>query len=868
MKKQLIVHHCRSYVGRLLRITLTMMWLGIVLDSAGQVDKPRWKPKSFEIKIDENGMLRELPPYALVTDKTYEIKVIIDSMPGQQEKLLKFLAEKSLESYNQIQDDIARANDLFGAAATQDLLEDLKAVNTIASMERNDALNALQDSNCRSLTSFISKDVLKDLLFDRQMTLSVNGKTYSFDYKKGFDTTLIITADQSENRINVVVEDKVKMFLKAYFDSTLSKENLDAQLKNVNIQRFYTQDVPAAKLTYDAIKSLLDTLTKADTPVLCNTGLMQRYHDLKNRTSLFYNLVRSKWMLYWSWYTGSNFRLNPLPFTDEARLPASYAMLEADKDTYRRYLDSVISLMLRADQLNTAKTDYKHMDSLLQERQSNRFATARIQALKAVNKEQATAMQQTMWTANSIITINVEKKKRRKLILRAYNASDKLKGGSMPEAVPTDTRVVAVAYNIPQKKEVTFKENASPIEDKSAAVKDVNSALDIAGTGIGGAAKTSSAFSQIVSGFRAKDYKPGLTITPVENQESINKLYERESNNPYQMRLTKDPQGNSVLLMLVHNGQELEHANLTETALDFLAEKNLQCGSFPDKVLQKIRGFQEVTVNLGTIEAVASNGFKEKVKAYADSVNHIIAEVYKQEMDLIINDLTDLAKKWGVVAAFGEYPRYILPPAKFESNTDTTPAYRNKIFLLANETSAQKKSFELALIDSKTQATQFTYKGSYKTSPEHLFTASIGVLNLVSPVYQVNATMENGAIRTSVDEERVRLFAGLHLHPWKILLTNDKPIWQLCGRDFFSRVSLFAGVSFPKPLYNPHAGLSFDIWAGIKANVGYHWYRYTEYTVVNNQITDEKSRYRKQGLWYGISIDPVTFAKIIGLLNL
>lgn len=155
----------------------------------------------------------------------------------------------------------------------------------------------------------------------------------------------------------------------------------------------------------------------------------------------------------------------------------------------------------------------------------------------------------------------------------------------------------------------------------------------------------------------------------------------------------------------------------------------------------------------------------------------------------------------------------------------------------------------------------------YVTAPTTWLTPSIGIAYIFDAFRRSEVKVENGAVTNNTDEEQLRIIAGFHIHFAPMLQKDNRSIFQLKGKALLSRFSAFAGVSFPKPFYNLHPGLSADIWPGVKVMAGAHFYHFTNYTVLNNQIIDQKSGYVFNGGFASINIDPVAFVKLIGIIK-
>ncbi|MBL0155232.1 MAG: hypothetical protein IPP93_17855 [Chitinophagaceae bacterium] len=267
-------------------------------------------------------------------------------------------------------------------------------------------------------------------------------------------------------------------------------------------------------------------------------------------------------------------------------------------------------------------------------------------------------------------------------------------------------------------------------------------------------------------------------------------------------------------------------------------------------------------------------------KLYVREVLDVVESVNKQ-MDLIVAEVSNELSvtnaynnlgKWynyfmTLDSVFGPVAKHQLPPAEMDLDTNRTPSFRSRYEPLEKETGAKQVKYEVTLTDADAK-TSIKLKNTYKTAPTHWITGSLGVGYINNSYRRSEVTVTNGVITNSPDEDNVRLLMGLNFHIWPVILADDRSIFNMKEwRQVRTRLSLFAGASFPKPWYNLHAGLSVDIWAGLKLTGGVHFYRHTYYQVLNNQVTDEKSRYESNGAFFGVTMDPGTFVKLIGIFK-
>lgn len=126
--------------------------------------------------------------------------------------------------------------------------------------------------------------------------------------------------------------------------------------------------------------------------------------------------------------------------------------------------------------------------------------------------------------------------------------------------------------------------------------------------------------------------------------------------------------------------------------------------------------------------------------------------------------------------------------------------------------------------------------------------------------YSIKST-EGGLPKIS-EGDKFRPIAGMHIYPFGGMLKVDDRL-----KPQLNRVSFFLGLGLTKALENFYPGLSYDIVPGIRVLVGYHLYKDTRYSILNNQVIDQASSYRGSGIFLSLSLEPKAFAILIGLIK-
>ena len=159
----------------------------------------------------------------------------------------------------------------------------------------------------------------------------------------------------------------------------------------------------------------------------------------------------------------------------------------------------------------------------------------------------------------------------------------------------------------------------------------------------------------------------------------------------------------------------------------------------------------------------------------------------------------------------------------------------------------------------KTGEQNVVIEHSYRYSNKrHFIDFSVGIAGITTD-YTVKTL--DGSLPKVSEGERFRPIAGMHIYPGGLLKIDDRLRPQL------SRFSFFLGVSLSKALENFYPAVSYDAVPGIRIMGGYHFYKDTRYTIVNNQVIDRASSYRGSGLFIALNMEPKSFVTFIGLLK-
>jgi hypothetical protein len=618
-----------------------------------------------------------------------------------------------------------------------------------------------------------------------------------------------------------------------------------------------------------------------------------------------------EWMFATMWMHGKeDYALNPLPFTDKGYLPTK----PHDKEKARRfdaYIDSLLIDMedndrLSPGRLNVALFDSlqqlkgtgsklydnrKHNDSLLRDNRLNRdkfFAGARNtlhQVDFAVVKKPGALPTVALW--------NTEEGKFRRLVK------------PFPEAVVSKRPAFVIANNIKSEHSVELgKVKSTDIsETSSSTIGGIAKILPL----IAGVAEplilvrsvTSGLFSTkenavgkktvIVAGGSASSQGGKLSIHTVKDSISDTASIDTIDCKTFLYSFDVNDLPDTTLLAYIRppGAGRITVTPDIDTIVDLLGRLSsdqvgtlwLETGkSVCTRLTPVARDLLRLTITRVACDEgrrYATNNLRFDPNALPELKGVIRADFYRQ-LDTLSQTFNEQYRTLGrLVDQWGDAGRWVLPPdpESFpqEPAAPPPPRYKTRVLPLPSSTTAKEHTFSVYERDGERKIVD-SLALKYKSVAGNVLTISGGFTQTFdgnNDIRRYEVTEADGKLTTEVDDDHFRPFVAVHLHPFRMINVYDRFLfWDgLPLRDQLSRVSIFLGASFPKPLYNLHTGIGIDWLPGIKTVFGYHWYRETKYEIVNNTIAGQRSRYRGAGLSIGLTLDPVAIASITELFE-
>lgn len=837
--------------------------------------------KTVDITLSEGGRLKTPPGFAFVEGYSYDINLKIEKPQAEHKAFLKNFKTRIQDTYEKLDDESYPFTALYSHLWSPQKYKQIK-------QEYKDLIDILSDGNpevalglsTNNFPSFLGKAFLQKALFGDSYRIYTDVEGAPKNVAFNSDNTILIqnwkpTGDTAT--FEIFTSKIENQFLYDYFAE--SRKRIAANLNVLKTKSFYSKMASLRTIDTD-LTALAKQLTQSNTAtILCDPILYNRFLTL---TKALYNddFVKAlqagwveQWVQQWLWRMDGNIALNPLGFTDEKLLATRSGFDTARAKAHDAHRASVVEGMIASKELNDKNADLLTFDTALKQqgKGSEIYSHASFnKTLAEDNKKKWADFQPVITKRLSFKLPVVEKGKVSRIMYRHYDASNQLKG-SIPEDVPTvpnKTSVAAVVYNLVPQEEPKLTESPVETPNESSAVTSLKEAGSTISGLLGEAGPLTGILANFVGGIRS----PGSPIPPVnftmpqlKATTSGNKKFDLiESVVIKYFTLTVTREKGSYFVLVTKENKTVNRISLTAEIETHLKGQLLSgCTALKSLInegLESIKGHIDDFPDTDMGVASMNNAIAQLQK----QVNDILQAAFQRlDKNRILNSLSVQSS---IASLLSSPSFYTLPPAEFEADKGKVPSYRNEFIPFADEKKAVEKNAEIVVtnVEKKTEKKR---KDMYVTAPTTLLTPSLGIAYIFDPFRRSEVKVENGAITNNTDEEQLRIIAGLHIHFAPMLQKDNRNIFQLKGRALLSRISVFAGVSFPKPFYNLHPGLSADVWPGVKVMAGAHFYRFTNYTVLNNQIIDQKSGYVFNSGFASINIDPVAFVKLIGIIK-
>lgn len=879
---------------------LLLLCLATAVFSSTQAQKRTILKKNDTIKLefDEYGKLKSAPPgFVLKSGRKYLFDVTTDTAKKRQKELFEFVKKNlaaTLARLDNPDDNFSMVCKTY--LVNTDMVELQKEMNELYEILNDKKPVEAFGKNRSAFKYFLGRNFLQTSLFfdaadykphfDQGATARQKGKG------GGSGSTSTIKATDDSLEITLKSVDFRKKFLSDYFtESMLVYGSVFNKIKPVS---FYANDIrrddKLALSIYKIQKELSGLIQQRagranPEAYFCDAVLYNEYLSILDQINAFekdnnlISILKTNWLASWLWFEEGALTLSPLGYTSPELLDRINISDTARSVVFDRYIDSLINRMIISPELTEPRARVALMDSLLKLRGTGKARyskNALIQQMEKENKLKKIKAEEVNTIAQQLVFRSVKPGKLDGAFVGGFDASGSLKKMESKRSftVPNDFNQEVLVYNLKPGQDFTVTKTAENIPDQSKLISNLNEVGDMFSTITGGAASALPGFSglfkeKLISGSVIKPFILNYNALNSDLMNKSTKLLENK-NKDYFLNFTLK----NGLLRAIFSA-EVDYLSVPPVELDELYENYWRSNEFGNCALVR-KMVEEKMVNFFN-----RNTFTIEGRNFNDDALRRVVDTFNKQMDLITKEVSDelnVSKAYNKLgnlynyfatldSVFEPVVKHQLPPSEMELVENKTPSFRSRYETLEKETGAKQVKYEVTLTDVNA-ITSIKLKNTYKTAPTHWITGSLGVGYINNSYRRSEVTVTNGVITNSPDEDNVRLLMGLNFHIWPVILADDRSIFNMKEwRQVRTRLSLFAGASFPKPWYNLHAGLSVDVWAGLKLTGGVHFYRHTYYQVLNNQVTDEKSRYESNGAFFGVTMDPGTFVKLIGIFK-
>ncbi len=805
---------------------------------------------TIDIELDEFGK-GKLPGFALIKGQKYDINIVIDKPEKQHEAFIKGLVTRLEASYDSL--DFGQNLTFYSYIWKNEFDQLRREIRSLADiLKSTDPRAVLAAAPDGSFEHFLGKKFLLDALFDKSFKVACNIQKTEQEGSSASKQTIALSGVEAKDdtlKVQVYVADFEKLFIEKFFNE--GKKAWTVTLPR-RPQRFY-YEMEQLKLLKTSIKELQKLFDVNPGYIFCHRFLAEKFKEINGRYTSNATAVAFEsgwvkdWIMQWMWFDGAKLALNPLGFTDESRLPFRTGYDSDKARYYDEYRSNALAYMLDIGNTGDQRVDFMMFDSILAQKGLGpaKFDYRNFnETMKASNKMAAEQKQLIFSNISTVKFAVIADDKKDEYVYRHFDAANDLTG-TTPDTGPAmsnKNKVSVAVYNLKPDELFSLQEKPVEIKNESAAITQLNQAGDMLSGLMTGAAPLSQILSAFAGSFRSPD------LVPIPAQITAVDYLKKFDDNGIK--------GEKSGRIEVENIQIVAGLLLVKTLESYKIEK---C-------------FSELDERKALLALLLAR--LNKLNKPIDSPEIILAEAEKMIREMIEADNAtrafmenELAKFISVLDIITNPAFYTLPPEKIEPTKSKQPQYRNELLAINEESKAVKKNLDILVTNQKTGKEVLKKKDSYKTAPPTRITASLGATWVMSSFARNEMKMEGGVITGKTDKERLRVIAGIHYQLAPLILADDRSIFKLKGKELLSRFSIFGGFSFPKPFYNLHPGVAADIYTGVKVVATTHFFRYTNYTMMNGQIIDEKSKMVYNGITLGVSLEPVTFIKLIGILK-
>ncbi len=610
----------------------------------------------------------------------------------------------------------------------------------------------------------------------------------------------------------------------------------------------------------------------------------------------------NQWILTTLWLTEGRIALNPLGFTDSLKLPLKEGYDSGPAAKYDRYVETVTRQMIDSVDINAGRIDYRTMDSLLHEsgRGSERFSFKGYNdSLRAENAKLRLASLKTReWWQQ--FEFSVPQYRTQFVHVAAFDGSrgmQRLASDNIPIGIATQDSLFTIVTNVATAHKVKNTPAATTIEDQSSAQTTIGEVAGLAASVFPNGGFLATGMGRLLTtmrGLEPSDHSGIPRDGDITGDVLVSAMMVRGLPTS---TLVAHFDGDGILDGIDSAWRTID-GDLEASNQFFLSDADIQeaiseviyatitkkygldiqqCDMLTDLPYQTLRPYFDICkdqqidhiVQSCLRDAQESEAVQAVITNYIDTASNTQLKETLVHVDAVTDKFSRNRRALGtLISIFSGLPSRVLPPATLEPTVAKSARWRTVTDQLENDGKAQRHNHAIQLLDKEGKPSA-TKRITYRTSPGHRITVSTGLGYSFGRINRVELTEGDVGLTTKVDDNAIRVGAGLHIHLRPLVNTNSAWVFssKLEKREWLSRTSIYLGTSFPNVAANYHLGAALDIWPGVKVIAGYHAYRHTEYRILNNGLQDKENLLRGAGPFLSLQVDPLPLLRFANLFN-
>lgn len=779
-----------------------------------------------EVKVDSYGMLTVLPDKNANSLNNNDIKKYSEELKKQEIKRLDDKFKSANKNLSDSNSDLYKFYSFIGVK--EDVLK--KILNDLKAIEKADLVkNGIILSKLEYYSIFNT--------IESHTVIEKNAITYEIENSK---TSLVI---KQKNNFNTCYSE----YVKSIFDSNKELfKKLDAGkfLTSITYLQFYKykmdsliRETENPKNEYNAV--LLNNIISLNKQILLN----KKISELKQ-------LVNTDWFIQLSWLNNGYLRLNPFDSKAEEFIVTYSTEAKERAAKFNAYIEHLLDWYIERD--TTANVD--KFKSILNLRNTGAQLYKPFTLEEFNNKiysKPYNNINPASIVLNSITKESLKCSNKSRTIF-ANTKNDELNDYYNAPLIVENKKTIFV-QNLKKDQTIKVDTTIKLITDRSNFQNELDAIIEDAAQ-IGAIALSLSGYTGLLN---------QITLKP--NNSYIYSAPRQTTTTNEKSRVDRSPSSNNLypLAEKVYTLDEL----VKEIKFNIIQKEQFYDDAFiqasKDTNLNKF--VDTKTINKQPIKYINNN----------EKFENAFLTAYYRELENQFNSKIDdlIALRTNISMLCDVFSKSSLPHKLFdESDAKPEPLHQTK--KIEVKTLDKPALVNVSIKNVGVKETKEIAKFKFRTGKAYRIQLGAGLAytdwRLIKKDHefiQTTITENNGTIDIKNTYQPVRFVAGMHIQLGKgLLLQNNGFVFCHGITNLLGRTSIFVGVGVPKPLENIYTGLGLDLWPGLKATAGIHWYRNDFYTITNNKIVAQKPNFNGAP-FIGINIDPTSLLKGLGVIK-